>query len=214
MCRLLKSTFGQPWTTPQGMPSMSHTILLIHRNQADGGAIRHALTHSTNSAFNVEWVADCLSGVQRINADSSKCAEQSLHIAAVLVDLALADSVGIDTFDRVFCASPKIPILVICGAQDESIAKLAIQRGAQDYLLTEHLDSYLLHKTLTNMIERAANAEAQFQEKEKAEVTLSSIGDAMRSADAVGRVARCRRMVAVGESVLHRRHHWRLLFEP
>ena len=38
------------------------------------------------------------------------------------------------------------------------------------------------------MIERAANAEALFEEKERAEVTLNSIGDAVMSTDIWGNV--------------------------
>ena len=72
--------------------------------------------------------------------------------------------------------------------QDEHIAKLAVQRGAQDYLLKNHLDSYILSKALRSMIERAANAEALFEEKERAQVTLDSIGDGVISTDAHGHV--------------------------
>ena len=106
----------------------------------------------------------------------------------MLVDLFLPDSHGIETFDRLFRAAPQIPILVLSAAQDEDIAKLAVQHGAQDYLLKDRLDGYLLPKALRSMIERAANAEALFDEKERAQVTLNSIGDAVMSTDVWGRV--------------------------
>ena len=44
-----------------------------------------------------------------------------------------------------------------------------MERGAQDYLLKNRLDSYVVTKALRNMIERAANAEALFAEKERAQ---------------------------------------------
>jgi PAS domain S-box-containing protein len=69
------------------------------------------------------------------------------------------------------------------------IAKLAVRRGAQDYLLKSRLDDYLLPKALRNMIERSAIAEALFLEKERAQVTLNSIGDAVMSTDESGAVA-------------------------
>ena len=77
---------------------------------------------------------------------------------------------------------------------NEEIGKLAVQHGAQDYLLKARLDSYLLPKTVGSMIERAANAEALFEEKERAEVTLNSIGDAVMSTDVWGKcdVSECR----------------------
>jgi diguanylate cyclase (GGDEF)-like protein/PAS domain S-box-containing protein len=45
-----------------------------------------------------------------------------------------------------------------------------------------------LRKALRNMIRRAANTEALFEEKERAQVTLDSIGDAVISTDAAGLV--------------------------
>jgi PAS domain S-box-containing protein len=63
-----------------------------------------------------------------------------------------------------------------------------VQRGAQDYLLDDDFDGYLLPKALRNMIERASNVEALFREKERAQVTLNSIGDAVVSTDLAGNV--------------------------
>lgn len=112
----------------------------------------------------------------------------SQGVAAVLVDLYLPDSRGIETFDRLFQAAPQIPILVLIGASDEAIARLAVQRGAQDFLLKDRLDNYWLPKALRSMVERAANGEALYEEKERAEVTLNSIGDAVMSTDEWGNV--------------------------
>ena len=67
--------------------------------------------------------------------------------------------------------------------QDEETGKLAVQRGAQDYVFKDHLENHLLLKALRSMIERAACSEALFEEKERACVTLNSIGDAVVSTD-------------------------------
>src|SRR6185436_12010208 len=81
-----------------------------------------------------------------------------------------------------------IPILILSTSENEDLAKLAVQRGAQDYLLQARLDAYLLPKAINSMIDRAANAEALYEEQERAEVTLNSIGDAVISTDVSGRV--------------------------
>jgi PAS domain S-box-containing protein len=60
--------------------------------------------------------------------------------------------------------------------------------GAQDYLLKGRLDDHLLPKAIAGMIDRAAITEALFDEKERAQVTLNSIGDAVISTDVKGRV--------------------------
>jgi len=50
-------------------------------------------------------------------------------IAAVLIDLFLPDSQGIETFDRLFDSAPQIPILVLSAAQDEDVAKWRCSMG-------------------------------------------------------------------------------------
>lgn len=109
-------------------------------------------------------------------------------VGAILVNLFLSDGRGVETFDRLFQAAPDIPLLVLSSLEHENTAKLAVQRGAQDYILEDHLDSYLLPKALRNMLERASNAEALFREKERAQVTLNSIGDAVVCTEVSGTV--------------------------
>jgi PAS domain S-box-containing protein len=167
---------------------VSKTILLIQADRRDAHFVREALILSSDGAFQVEWVRLCSEGLRRLAEEGKPGGQPADAIAAVLVDLFLPDSHGIDTFDRLFRLTPEIPILVLSASQDEEVAKLAVQRGAQDYLLEGHLDGYLLLKTLRSMVERAANAEALFEQKERAQVTLNSIGDAVISTDLGGHV--------------------------
>src|SRR6185312_1085415 len=140
---------------------------------------------SSDGPFQVEWVKRCSEALERLAGER---AQGTAGFAAILVDLFLPDSQGIETFERLFNAAPQTPILVLSAAQDEDLAKLAVLQGAQDYLLKDRLDSYLLPKALRSMVGRAANAEALFEEKERAQVTLNSIGDAVMSSDVWGRV--------------------------
>jgi diguanylate cyclase (GGDEF)-like protein/PAS domain S-box-containing protein len=155
---------------------MSQRLLLIQDDAAAAKAIVTALSHS-DELFQVEWVRCCSEGLERLAGS-----------AAILVDLSLPDSHGIETFDRLFNVAPEIPILILCTPQEEKTAKLAVQCGAQDYLFKADLDAYLLPKAVGSMIERAANSEALFEEKERAQVTLNSIGDAVVSTDVSGHV--------------------------
>ena len=156
---------------------MSQRILLIQDDAAAAKAILDALSNSIDESFQVQWVRRCSEGLERLAGT-----------AAILVDLFLPDSRGIETFDRLFRVAPQIPILVLCTPQEEETAKLAVQCGAQDYLFKARLDAYLLPKAVGSMIERAANSEALFEEKERAQVTLNSIGDAVMSTDISGQV--------------------------
>jgi diguanylate cyclase (GGDEF)-like protein/PAS domain S-box-containing protein len=162
--------------------AMPETVLLIHGDGAKAKVVKDALLNSIDGFFVVEWVETCSESLRRLRRDGKE------RIAAVLVNLFLSDSQGVETFDRIFQTSPDIPILVLSTHEHENAAKLAVQRGAQDYILEDHLDSYFLPKALRNMLERASNVEALFREKERAQVALNSIGDAVVCTDVSGNV--------------------------
>jgi diguanylate cyclase (GGDEF)-like protein/PAS domain S-box-containing protein len=169
---------------PQRIVLSRKDILLIQSDPKDAKAVRDAL----NGSFQVDWVRTCSEGLQRLALERQNGRPAADAFGAVLVDLFLPDSQGIETFDQIFRALPEIPMLILSAEKDEDVAKLAVQRGAQDYLLKSRLDSYSLPKTLGSMVERAANAEALFDEKERAQVTLNSIGDAVMSTDVRGNI--------------------------
>jgi diguanylate cyclase (GGDEF)-like protein/PAS domain S-box-containing protein len=159
-------------------------ILLVQNDSADSDAVRDALVNSSDGLFHVVGVSNCSEGLAALAQRRTKGGRNADRIAAVLLDLTLPDSSGIETFDRIFQAAPQVPILILSSSQDEAIAKLAVKRGAQEYLLKGRLDAYLWPKAVASMIERAANTEVLFEEKERAQVTLNSIGDAVVSTDA------------------------------
>ena len=163
--------------------AMQH-ILLIQNDSADSAAVRDALVNFSDGLFHVVRVRDCSEGLAALAKRKTQGFLGAGRIMAVLVDLSLPTSSGMETFDRIFEAAPQVPILILSSAQDEDTAKLAVKRGAQEYLLKEQLDAYLWPKAVASMIERAANTEALFEEKERAQVTLNSIGDAVVSTDA------------------------------
>ena len=167
---------------------MPRKVLLIQDDAGAARKVREALIDSSSEGFEVEWIRSCAEGLRRLIEEGSSAREPTNELAAILLDLSQADSAGIATFDQFFEATPQTPFLVLCDANDEDVAKLAMQHGAQDYLLKIHIDGYLLPKTLRSMIERATIADALFDEKERAQVTLNSIGDAVMSSDVWGRV--------------------------
>ena len=161
---------------------MSRNVLLVLADATEAKAVRGSLGNSRDGPFKVEWVNGCGDAIKRLGNQGGE------QIAAIVVDLFLPDSQGIETFDTLLCASPHVPILVVSRLRDEDVARLAVRRGAQDYLLQERLDGYSLSKALSNMLERSAYAEALFLERERAQVTLNSIGDAVISTDVAGHV--------------------------
>ncbi|MGK2912931.1 MAG: PAS domain-containing protein, partial [Porticoccaceae bacterium] len=150
------------------------TVLLVSDSTADAILVRRALAGVTDNKWRLERVRRLSKGINRLRKGG---------IAAVLLDLFLPDSQGLKTFETLFEAAPLVPILVLTSQENEAAALRATQMGAQDYLLKDNLDAYWLPRILRSVIE-----EALFIEKERALVTLNSIGDAVLSTDIAGNV--------------------------
>src|ERR1035437_2088904 len=59
----------------------------------------------------------------------------SREFDAVLLDLNLPDSRGMETFERLRAAVPEVPLIIHFGIHDDEIAMLALRGGAQDYVV-------------------------------------------------------------------------------
>jgi diguanylate cyclase (GGDEF)-like protein/PAS domain S-box-containing protein len=152
------------------------TLLLIEGHRAAATSILKALSRAVPP---VECVASLADGLRRLERPG---------VVGLVLDLFLPDSTGIETFSRVRAAAPSLPILVICRKEDEAIGALAVERGAEDFIPDDHLDTYSLTRAVKRMLDVSAREDALFAEKERAEVTLNSIGDGVLSTDLAGRV--------------------------
>ncbi|MBF0283171.1 MAG: response regulator [Magnetococcales bacterium] len=81
---------------------------------------------------------------------------QTESFAAVVVDLNLPDSQGMETFDRLQEVASDLPVVVLSGLNDESLALQAVRRGAQDYLIKAHVTGALLSRAVRYAMERLA----------------------------------------------------------
>src|ERR1700681_3183248 len=118
-------------------------------------------------------------------------AEQHLEsspVDIILLDLGLPDAQGLEAVRRARAVAPSIPLVVLTCLDDESIATRALQEGAQDYLIKGQIERRGLLRALRYAIERKIVEDALFVEKERAQVTLNSIGDAVASTDSAGNI--------------------------
>jgi diguanylate cyclase (GGDEF)-like protein/PAS domain S-box-containing protein len=109
-------------------------------------------------------------------------------VDAVLVDLATCLADARPNLDRLLRASAHIPVLLIGDDGGNDKLAHAMEQGAQDYLLRSNLDAYGLARALNGAIGRKAAEDALYAERERAQVTLNSIGDAVLSTDMFGKV--------------------------
>jgi diguanylate cyclase (GGDEF)-like protein/PAS domain S-box-containing protein len=154
-------------------------VLIVASDPADAGLISESLAATGVRTFCVEWVARLSTAIARLEKD---------RFEVVLLDLTLSDSKGCETFDQVLQAAPNTLILVLSTASDEDTARQAVQRGAEDFWIKGHADAHWLPRALHYLIERKITREALYEEKERAQVTLNSIGDAVLTTNLMGNV--------------------------
>lgn len=106
----------------------------------------------------------------------------------VLLDLNLPDSEGLDALHRLRATRGGVPVVVLTGAADHSLAPAALQAGAQDYLLKSEISASVVARVLRYAIERRA-AEARLHERDAhyRSIVEASL-DAIISMDEAGRV--------------------------
>lgn len=79
-------------------------------------------------------------------------ANQSVDL--ILLDLDLPRQGGLDAFDTLRKAAPKMPIILLAGTPNLPLSMEAVRRGAQDYLIKSQLSRAQLTQTILYAIER------------------------------------------------------------
>lgn len=121
-------------------------VLLVEDSPADAKLIRLALEEARDPAFEVDWVQDGPDAVARL-------AKEGLD--AVLTDLNLPSSAGLDTLGLLLPAARGLPLVVLTGSRlDAPVGREALRLGAQDYLDKGSLDGRVLARVLEFAIER------------------------------------------------------------
>ena len=120
-------------------------VLLIEDNEDAVHLIRDALTEATAARFDLARAGSLATGVKQLSKD---------NVDVVLLDLSLPDSQGLETIHTVHAHRPEIPIVVLTGIEDDTLAVEAVQAGAQDYLVKGQINGNLLVRAIRYAIER------------------------------------------------------------
>ena len=163
-------------------------LLIVQDNGSETAATLDSLRDWMDGAFTVEAVRRCDNAVARLVTPDPGRRAAIGPVVAILADLALPDSSGAQTFQRLHAAAPQVPIVLLCAPANEAVARAMMSHGAQDYLVKTRIDSYALPKALTGAIERAHVADAAAARGAAANATLQAIGDAVVATDVEGRV--------------------------
>lgn len=72
----------------------------------------------------------------------------------IILDLSLPDSIGKETFSKVYSRYPHIPILVMTHNQDRELALSMIKEGAADYVLKDYTKDEDIYRRILFAIEK------------------------------------------------------------
>jgi PAS domain S-box-containing protein len=140
-------------------------ILLIEDNPGDVRLLQEILREVTTTRCQITPVMTLAAAIEKL----SNVAETNHFFDIILLDLSLPDSQGITSFTDLRDRSGNIPIVVLTGLDDEKLAILAMQQGAQDYLIKGRVDSSLLLRSMRYAIERERTETALRQAKNELE---------------------------------------------
>lgn len=141
-------------------------VLLVEDNPTDALLVEVALEEMSAPApilTHVELLADAQSALAASEFD------------VVLIDLNLPDGQGLGNFETLQEQAPDLPMIVLTGLSDESVAMAAIARGASDYLIKGDAPAALLERSIRYAIERRRNENGRLElvkaqiEREEAE---------------------------------------------
>ena len=154
-------------------------LLLIEDNPGDADLFREMLNEP--GSYKTE-----VAHVKQLSEAEKYLVGRSVDI--ILVDLGLPDAEGLGAVRRARAIAPHVPLVVLTCLDDEALAAHALQEGAQDYLIKGEIATRGLLRALRYAVERKAMEEALFAEKERAQVTLKCIGDAVACTDISGNI--------------------------
>jgi len=133
-------------------------ILLVEDNPDDAFLLHAALEKVTGTHFEIDSARDLAAGVARLDQGD---------IDVILLDLNLPDSAGMDTIKTVKTHSRDVPIIVLGGVDDETIAINAVHAGAEDYLVKGKINSQLITRAIIYAMERTDAKKAVIKAEEK-----------------------------------------------
>lgn len=128
------------------METKSITALLIEDNADEAVLIQRDLAGTPRAACKVTHVSRLADGLEIL---------KNIRFDVILLDLGLPDApAGIKTFEKAYAHASEIPIIVLTGHDDDTIAIESVQKGAQDYIVKGQVTGSMLGRSIQYAIER------------------------------------------------------------
>jgi diguanylate cyclase (GGDEF)-like protein/PAS domain S-box-containing protein len=155
---------------------MSTLVLLITRDRNLTDRLTKSSSDFAGDALTIESVERVSEATQRVKRNDG--------VDALIMDWDLPGTRGLESLLVLMGAAPQLPIIIL-GDDPNLLQQMnLVEHGAQDYLLKRRLDADTLIGMVHSAIARKSREGILFCDKERAQVTLNSIGDAVLSTDA------------------------------
>lgn len=155
-------------------------VLYIEDNPVDARLLKEELQMADSSRM------VRLESVDRLELGLERLADN--EIQAVLLDLSLPDSQGLESLQRVLSAAPQLPVIVITGRSDEETGIQALKAGAQDYLVKSQVSGGLLVRVIQHALQRKQTEIALRESEQRFRLVVQSAPIAIISVNAEGRI--------------------------
>jgi diguanylate cyclase (GGDEF)-like protein/PAS domain S-box-containing protein len=176
----LAGSTGLPSAASEGQVQVSTRVLLITRDHKLKSHISRLTSDSGGNTLAIESVDRASEAAQRFR--------QNVGVDAVVLDCVLAASRGVEELQLLMEIAPEVPIIVV-GDDPNLLQQMSlIECGAQDYQVKRRLDADSLSRIVRSAIARKSRERILYFDREQAQVTLNSIGDAVLSTDANWRI--------------------------
>jgi len=171
-----KTKEQKPSNVPGPWPEIIK-VLLIEDNPGDARLVKEMLVDAGASKFRLTHAGLLGEGLSHLR-------DESHHV--ILLDLSLPDGHGLDNVRQVCAVAPHLPVVILTGLDDETIAIRAVQEGAEDYLIKDQMDGNLLARAIRYAIEHKRAENALRDSEERYRTVLEHIEDGYYETDLAG----------------------------
>ncbi|KPV50202.1 hypothetical protein SE17_28355, partial [Kouleothrix aurantiaca] len=117
----------------------TYLLLLVEDSSSDAELVAEMLADPATKQYNILRAASIAKALDQL---------KTTHVDVILLDLILPDSTGSGSVKAIRAAANNTPIVVLTGTNDEQLALVCIDAGAQDYLTKEEMRPHTLRRAI------------------------------------------------------------------